>query len=82
MKREDDDDAKAWFAGWRIWLAATVIMSVVWGILSLMQGRVLPFWPGLAIGIWAAVLLVLPLFPASGGAASNADVDNRPEVEK
>jgi hypothetical protein len=45
-----------WKQEWRSWLGGALIMLAIWGFTSLVTGDLLFFWPGIPIGIWAAVI--------------------------
>lgn len=65
MSQRDKDTAD-YVREWRIWAGVTVIVAIVWGIMSMRAGHLIMAWPPLAVmGIWAAVLVALPLFPSS-----------------
>lgn len=42
---------------WRSWLGGALIMLAIWGGTSIDSGDLLPFWPAIPLGIWAALLL-------------------------
>lgn len=42
---------------WRSWLGGALIMIAIWGGTSIASQDLLPFWPAIPLGIWAAVLL-------------------------
>ena len=48
-----------WIAAmWGEWARVAAICVLIWGVISLMAGHVLYFWPGWVIGPWGAVILV------------------------
>ena len=48
-------------AAWGVWAFAVLVNLVVWGVVSLSQGRPVYFWPAWVAGPWGAVLLVRTL---------------------
>src|SRR5918999_833768 len=50
-------ERRRWLNEWRDWLGGAVIMIAIWATTSLVSGSLLPFWPAIPLGIWAAVLL-------------------------
>ncbi|WP_285759447.1 DUF1707 SHOCT-like domain-containing protein [Nocardiopsis ansamitocini] len=59
---------KNWVDEWRWWLGAAIIMGTIWGVTSVVGGELLPFWPLVPLGIWAAILVAAVVWPddASG----------------
>ena len=58
---------KEWIDEWRWWLGGAIIMSSIWGVTSLLAGSLLPFWPLIPLGIWAAILLAAAIWPHNDG---------------
>ncbi|GAA1781551.1 hypothetical protein GCM10009834_46540 [Streptomonospora arabica] len=54
---------KDWVDEWRWWLGGAVIMSGIWGVTSIMGGDLLPYWPLVPLGIWAAILVAAAIWP-------------------
>ncbi|MDA2814558.1 DUF1707 domain-containing protein [Nocardiopsis sp. RSe5-2] len=54
---------KEWVDEWRWWLGGAVIMTGIWGVTSIMGGALLPFWPLVPLGIWAAILVAAAIWP-------------------
>ncbi|TQN32265.1 uncharacterized protein DUF1707 [Haloactinospora alba] len=54
---------KDWIDEWRWWLGGAVIMTGIWGVTSIMGGALLPFWPLVPLGIWAAILVAAAIWP-------------------
>ncbi|ASU86155.1 DUF1707 domain-containing protein [Nocardiopsis gilva YIM 90087] len=52
-----------WVDEWRWWLGGAVIMTGIWGVTSVMGGAMLPFWPLVPLGIWAAILVAAAIWP-------------------
>ncbi|WP_184080301.1 DUF1707 SHOCT-like domain-containing protein [Nocardiopsis mwathae] len=52
-----------WVDEWRWWLGGAVIMTGIWGVTSIMGGALLPFWPLVPLGIWAAILVAAAIWP-------------------
>ncbi|KEI45960.1 DUF1707 SHOCT-like domain-containing protein [Saccharopolyspora rectivirgula] len=63
VKKEEGKALPAW-AGkeWRDWAGATVVMVAIWVVTSVVSGSLLPFWPLIPSGIWAAVLVAEMVF--------------------
>ncbi|GAA2032532.1 DUF1707 domain-containing protein [Nocardiopsis rhodophaea] len=57
---------REWFDEWRWWLGGAVIMTGIWGVISISEGEFTHFWPAIPLGIWAAVLLAHLVFPSHG----------------
>ncbi|WP_150253074.1 DUF1707 SHOCT-like domain-containing protein [Nocardiopsis deserti] len=55
-----------WGDEWRWWTGVAVILTSVWGVVSLMGGELVPYWPLVPLGIWAAVLLASAIWPSEG----------------
>ncbi len=54
---------KDWIDEWRWWLGGAIIMTGIWGVTSIMGGALLPFWPLVPLGIWAAILIAAAIWP-------------------
>nr|WP_208113229.1 DUF1707 domain-containing protein [Actinorugispora endophytica] len=52
-----------WIDEWRWWLGGAIIMTGIWGVTSVIGGDLLPFWPLVPLGIWAAILLAAAVWP-------------------
>ncbi|GAB3212454.1 DUF1707 SHOCT-like domain-containing protein [Marinactinospora thermotolerans] len=52
-----------WVDEWRWWLGGAIIMTGIWGVTSLIGGVMLPFWPLVPLGIWAAILIAAAVWP-------------------
>jgi hypothetical protein len=48
-------DERFWFAQWRVFLAAAVALTVVWGVESWRKGDVMWFWPAVPLVLWAVL---------------------------
>ncbi|MEV6821064.1 DUF1707 domain-containing protein [Nocardiopsis dassonvillei] len=57
---------REWGDEWRWWTGVAVILTSVWGVVSLMGGELVPYWPLVPLGIWAAVLLASAIWPSEG----------------
>lgn len=55
---------REWGDEWRWWTGVAVILTSVWGVVSLMGGELVPYWPLVPLGIWAAVLLASAIWPS------------------
>lgn len=51
---------------WRWWLGIAVLLTGVWGAAVLIGGELVPYWPLVPLGIWAAVLLASLIWPDGG----------------
>ncbi|MUL42953.1 DUF1707 domain-containing protein [Streptomonospora sp. PA3] len=54
---------KDWVDEWRWWLGGAVIMTAIWGVTSIMGGDLVPYWPLVPLGIWAAILVAAAIWP-------------------
>ncbi|MFC8278109.1 DUF1707 domain-containing protein [Streptomyces sp. NPDC057271] len=59
-------DMAEWLAEWRYWLGGLVIMSAAWGVRCLQKGELTYYWPVAPLGVWAAVLLAVAIWPRRG----------------
>lgn len=59
----DRKDLKEWLAEWRYWLGGTVIMSGIWGVRCAQKGELTSYWPLTPLGVWAAVLIAVAIWP-------------------
>lgn len=57
-----DSDMREWLQEWRWWLGGAVILSAVWGVQAIRTGPDF-FWPLVPLGIWAAVLIAVAIWP-------------------
>lgn len=55
-----------WTDEWRWWLGIAVVLTTVWAVVSVMSGELVPYWPLVPLGIWAAVLLASAIWPSEG----------------
>ncbi len=62
-RERDAAELREYVGEWRWWLAGVLVLTAVWGVNSLVDGELDRFWPAIPLGIWAAVLLALPLLP-------------------
>ncbi|MER6625997.1 DUF1707 domain-containing protein, partial [Streptomyces sp. NPDC000931] len=53
-----------WGEEWRWWLGVAGALTGVWGVASLLGGELVPYWPLVPLGIWAAVLLASAIWPS------------------
>ncbi|NWF29506.1 DUF1707 domain-containing protein [Streptomyces sp. PKU-EA00015] len=60
---QDLKDLKEWLAEWRYWLGGAVIMSGIWGASCAQKGDLTSFWPLTPLGVWAAVLIAIAIWP-------------------
>ncbi|MER5574842.1 DUF1707 SHOCT-like domain-containing protein [Streptomyces massasporeus] len=64
---QDRKDLKEWLAEWRYWLGGAVIMSGVWGARCMQKGELTHYWPVTPLGVWAAVLIAIAIWPRDTG---------------
>lgn len=64
--RKRDSDLRDWLDEWRWWLGGVVILSAIWGLQVLRTG-VRYYWPAGPLGVWAAVLVAIAIWPRSSG---------------
>ena len=55
-----------WGDEWRWWLGVAGTLTGVWAVSSLLGGELVPYWPLVPLGIWAAVLLASAIWPSEG----------------
>ncbi|MEE2036752.1 DUF1707 domain-containing protein [Nocardiopsis sp. CT-R113] len=55
---------REWGDEWRWWTGVATALTGVWGAVSLMGGELVPYWPLVPLGIWAAVLLASAIWPS------------------
>ncbi|MFE3460612.1 DUF1707 domain-containing protein [Nocardiopsis aegyptia] len=55
-----------WTDEWRWWAGIAVVLTTVWAVVSAMSGELVPYWPLVPLGIWAAVLLASAIWPSEG----------------
>ncbi|WP_017583831.1 DUF1707 SHOCT-like domain-containing protein [Nocardiopsis valliformis] len=53
-----------WGDEWRWWLGVAGVLTGVWAVASLLGGELVPYWPLVPLGIWAAVLLASAIWPS------------------
>jgi hypothetical protein len=56
-------DVHDWLAEWRYWLGGAVILSTAWAARCAQRGELTPYWPVTPLGVWAAVLIALAIWP-------------------
>ncbi|RCV50666.1 DUF1707 SHOCT-like domain-containing protein [Marinitenerispora sediminis] len=59
----EDVARREWADEWRWWLGGAVIMTGIWAVTSVVGGVLLPFWPLVPLGIWAAILVAAVIWP-------------------
>ncbi|MFF7366680.1 MULTISPECIES: DUF1707 domain-containing protein [Streptomyces] len=60
---QDRKDLREWLAEWRYWLGGAVIMSGIWGVRCAQKGELTYYWPLTPLGVWAAVLVAVAIWP-------------------
>ncbi|MFE1175216.1 DUF1707 domain-containing protein [Streptomyces sp. NPDC058773] len=65
-RERDRKDLREWLEEWRHWLGGAVIMSAVWGVNCLRKHELTYYWPMLPLGVWAAVLVAIAVWPRGG----------------
>ncbi|MFC7330130.1 DUF1707 SHOCT-like domain-containing protein [Marinactinospora rubrisoli] len=63
QRPEAEPPRREWADEWRWWLGGAVIMTGIWAVTSVVGGVLLPFWPLVPLGIWAAILLAAVIWP-------------------
>ncbi|MFD7457212.1 MULTISPECIES: DUF1707 SHOCT-like domain-containing protein [unclassified Streptomyces] len=66
---QDRKDLVEWLAEWRYWLGGAVIMSGIWGVRCAQRGELTYYWPLAPLGVWAAVLVAVAIWPRGGDEA-------------
>ncbi|MDQ1018070.1 hypothetical protein QFZ43_004619 [Streptomyces afghaniensis] len=56
-------DLHDWLTEWRYWLGGAVILSAVWAARCAQRGELTHYWPVTPLGVWAAVLIALAIWP-------------------
>ncbi|MGW4896474.1 DUF1707 SHOCT-like domain-containing protein [Kitasatospora sp. NPDC004240] len=69
----DRKDLAEWLTEWRYWLGGLVIMSAIWGVRCLQKGELTYYWPVAPLGVWAAVLVAVAIWPRGGGKDGDGD---------
>lgn len=64
-RAQRDADLREWGQEWRWWLGGVVILSAIWGVQSVRSGLDF-YWPLVPMGIWAAVLVAVAIWPRQG----------------
>ncbi|WP_406476279.1 hypothetical protein [Streptomyces platensis] len=62
-RERDRKELREWIEEWRYWLGGAVILSAVWGVRCLHEGELTFYWPLPPLGVWAAVLVALAVWP-------------------
>ncbi|MFE0193070.1 DUF1707 domain-containing protein [Streptomyces sp. NPDC058989] len=66
-RERDRKDLRAWLEEWRYWLGGAVIMSAIWGANCVRKHELTSYWPLLPLGVWAAVLVAIAVWPRGEG---------------
>ncbi len=64
-RRTKDSELREWLDEWRWWLGGAIILSAVWAVQVLRTGMRF-YWPVGPLGVWAAVLVAVAMWPRSG----------------
>lgn len=59
-----DSDLREWLDEWRWWMGGALILSTIWGVEALRSGPEF-YWPVVPLGVWAAVLVAIAIWPGS-----------------
>ncbi|MFI6983676.1 DUF1707 domain-containing protein [Embleya sp. NPDC050154] len=59
----DRRDLREWLQEWRYWLGGAVILTGVWGTRCVLKGELIGYWPIVPLGVWAAVLIAIAVWP-------------------
>ncbi len=62
-RAQRDSDVREWLQEWRWWLGGAVIMSTIWGVRAIRSGPDF-YWPLVPLGIWAAILVAVAIWPS------------------
>ncbi|MFF4603417.1 DUF1707 domain-containing protein [Streptomyces sp. NPDC001339] len=62
-RERDRKDLRDWLEEWRYWLGGAVVMSAIWGVNCFRKHELTYFWPLPPLGIWAAVLVAIAVWP-------------------
>ncbi len=55
-------DLSEWLKEWRWWLGGAVILTAIWGLRAISAGPSF-YWPIFPLGVWAAVLVAIAIWP-------------------
>ncbi|MBC8092194.1 MAG: DUF1707 domain-containing protein [Pseudonocardia sp.] len=55
---------------WRSWLGLAIVLTTIWAISSVSSNDLQGYWPGVPLGIWAAILLASAVNGKSGDGKS------------
>ena len=69
----DRNDLREWLAEWRYWLGGAVIMSGIWGARCAQKGELAYYWPVTPLGVWAAVLIAIAIWPSDTDGSDEGD---------
>ncbi|MFD6173272.1 DUF1707 SHOCT-like domain-containing protein [Streptomyces coeruleorubidus] len=69
----DHKDLREWLAEWRYWLGGAVIMSGIWGARCVQKGELTYYWPVTPLGVWAAVLIAIAIWPRDTDGSDEGD---------
>lgn len=56
-------ERREYLGAWQAWVAGSIIMTTIWGIMNFAAGQLTDFWPLWPIGVWAACLAGMALWP-------------------
>ncbi|MEU7116670.1 hypothetical protein [Streptomyces sp. NPDC046182] len=70
---QDRKDLREWLAEWRYWLGGAVIMSGIWGARCAQTGELTYYWPVTPLGVWAAVLIAIAIWPRDTDGSDEGD---------
>lgn len=70
---QDRKDLREWLAEWRYWLGGAVIMSGIWGARCAQKGELTYYWPVTPLGVWAAVLIAIAIWPRDTDGTDEGD---------
>ncbi|MFF2308492.1 DUF1707 domain-containing protein [Streptomyces sp. NPDC058128] len=73
-------DLTDWLAEWRYWLGGALIMSGIWATRCAQKGELTYYWPVTPLGVWAAVLIAIAIWPHDP--ADNDEDDGSPTARR
>ncbi|MEW2359518.1 DUF1707 domain-containing protein [Spirillospora sp. NPDC029432] len=60
----EQDDRRAWRNEWAYWTGGAAIMTTIWAVDCLRDGRWDFYWPVTPLAIWAVILVSYALWPS------------------
>ncbi len=66
-RERDRKELREYLAEWRWWLAGVLVLTGSWMVIGVSRQDFGRFWPAIPLGVWALVLIALPLLPRPDG---------------